>query len=1114
MTDLYAIPSIPQSLRPNRTESEISFIAPVARRNYVVNPSFEVDEIGETKPYNWHVGEYSFYDNQLISENSIGSIVSENVYSGFRALRVNLSDTDTSLVYGITNPINVPQSMNKISEKSNGTVFYTIRGALSFYVFAPAISPLSPFSTFNQPAETEHVIDVDVYANVDVDGNPTGDFNQQDIITSSKVTITVPESSYFSEDVEPNVIGRRKNPEWERHYVYFSVRYVPGVNTFIRFSIKNNTETFDGTSFLFYLDAVQLEFFDNEFQSPTSYFDGNTGLDDPIANRGYYWDGAPLKSTSFRSVNAESGGVLYNFQSNFGFQIVTINGLGLPTPENQINPFQSVDGQQYNGTGIEGRTITIVGYLTNGTHLQTMRSAGLLQFLLSNERSGVTQPVRFYFRIPTSCKTKSQYVYFNAVVQTVTVEPLNETPDVIMTIELNNTDVYFYGDNYAYTTNTALNPVEKLRRFEIIMFQSQGGSPIKEYYTRIREFDVTVNQSFYNYESYSLHANGAVYTWCELDNGLIMMGGKFTKVTYTIDNIPRTVQCNHIAILQTDGKVIPLRDYNQRLNVKRFNKNNGVFGPGAVVRSIIQTNDGAIMIGGRFNRVVGRKYDCKNIVYINEIDVAGRVKDEFRDVEGGLNASGVEQGVFALTYDRLREFIYVGGSFTSAVNSNNASAVQLRNAAIYRINAQYKWKQMHYGANGIVRTIALRNFQVFLGGSFTAMYANSGTTLLTQTRYACIYDTKASTKDEARIKSLAQVTVAQSTSTLPTRNSVFNNDVNKILVDSYGQVIIGGDFTEVDYNENPLPAPELQTLAASRVVRWDGFNRFTPMDTGLANNALGASYGLSVKDLCSNPYNDDVYVVGQFGKVGSIGASICIARWTKNRWEALDFEMQVQSAQSVFVSKRGYGFVSVSTVTNVNKKNLYEPFPIVIENVGMQNQCVIELTNPVSNKQESDLISIYNVTTNKSMTFNMKIAVGETIRIDLTRPNVMPQSNVRNIVSSSLVGGGTFANFFLTEGTNILKVLGGQRNGTRFVRPLQIAIRYHAKQISPYQIYETDTIRNREVSVAWELGRAKLGLDTKVFGDIKAAFPLYDWATYKTWTLNRDGLGVDTVINE
>jgi hypothetical protein len=275
MTDLYAIPNLPGSLRPNRVESEISFVAPVARRNHVVNPSFEVDDIGETQPYNWSVGEYAYMTNQLLSIDSVGAVVSENSYNGFKAMRINFSDTTNSLVYGITQPISVPLSMQKNAFLSGGDVYYNIRGALSFYVFAPAIKPslANVFTGFNQPAGTEHIIDVDIYATVDANNLPTGQFNDQNIVQSSKVTITVPESAFFSEDVEPNVIGARKNPVWERHYVYFSIAYKYETQTFLRFSIVNNVETFTGTNFLFYLDAVQLEFFDDVYQYPTTYLD-------------------------------------------------------------------------------------------------------------------------------------------------------------------------------------------------------------------------------------------------------------------------------------------------------------------------------------------------------------------------------------------------------------------------------------------------------------------------------------------------------------------------------------------------------------------------------------------------------------------------------------------------------------------------------------------------------------------------------------------------------------------------------------------------------------------------------------------------------------------------
>ena len=1118
MTDLYAIPNLPGSLRPNRVESEISFVAPIARRNHVINPSFEVDDIGETQPYNWSVGEYAYMTNQLVSTDSVGAVVSENSYNGFKAMRINLSDTTNSLVYGITQPISVPLSMQKNAFISGGDVYYNIRGVLSFYVFAPAIKPslANVFTGFNQPAGTEHIIDVDIYATVDANNLPTGQFNEQNIVQSSKVTITVPESAFFSEDVEPNVIGARKNPVWERHYVYFSVAYKFETQTFLRFSISNNDATFTGANFLFYLDAVQLEFFDDIYQYPTTYLDGDLGKNDPLDVSGYYWEGAPLKSTSFRSQGAFSGGVLFNLQNDFAFQTLSITGLGMPEQENEITPFMIADGQQYNGTGISDRKIKISGYISNGTFLEAVRKAGRLQDLLSGERIGEPTMHRFYFRIPPSCNEGSEYIYFNAIVEQIVVEPLSELPEIIVSIELSNPDIYFYGDNYAYQFPTALNPVEKLKRFDIVMFHAQGGSPIDEYYPRVREFDVYYKESFYGYASYDLHVNGLVHTWCELDNGLIIFGGQFTQVTYTINNIPNTVSCNHIAILQSDGKVIPIRDFYKRHLPAVYNKNNGVFGTGAVVRAIVQTADGGIMIGGKFDRFVGRNYDCRNIVYIDGLNAYGEVFSESRDVAGGLVATGPEQGVFALEYDRVRGYIYVGGSFTSAVRTINTEGTQLRNAAIYKINSAYKWSQMQFGANGTVRTIAARakSGEILLGGSFTAMYASTGTLLRLQTRYAAIYNIHPNTPNDRRVYPLCSVSAFTTNTTLPARNSVFDKAVNKMKVVN-NEVIIGGEFTQIDYNENTLPSAILQTESANRIVKWQGFNRFAQMGSGIANNGI-IGYSTTVLDICSSPYNEDVYVVGQFSKAGNINSAYCIARWSKGNWEALNFEIQVEQAKSVFVSKRGYGFVSVSTFAPVSKKDtLYTAYPIAIENVGIQNQFVLEITNPKTNRFDADLVSIYNTTTNKSATFNLKIAVGETIKFDFTRPNVRPESNIRNLVVNSLVGGGTFANMFFTEGRNVLQIIAGQRQNAALNRPIQVYVRYYARQISPYQIFSGESVRaNNNLTVGWNLGKSRLGLDTKVFTDLKVDFPAYDWSSYQTWTLDRDELGDDTIINE
>ena len=231
---------------------------------------------------------------------------------------------------------------------------------------------------------------------------------------------------------------------------------------------------------------------------------------------------------------------------------------------------------------------------------------------------------------------------------------------------------------------------------------------------------------------------------------------------------------------------------------------------------------------------------------------------------------------------------------------------------------------------------------------------------------------------------------------------------------------------------------------------------------------------------------------------------MCVARWTNSRWESLDFEAEIENAASVFVSKKGYGFISAKTKTTKagNKNKLVIPRPIIIDNVGMETQFCMEITNPASNYANAHLMSIYNVTTDKSITFNMRILRDEVITIDFTNANVRTTSNVRPRIANTIIGGGTFANFFLAEGKNFLKIMGGQRAGTanksyagRFVRPLKVKIRYQTKQISPYVLHESSTIRIQESMVAWELDKSKLGLDTILVDDVPSENPSYDWGT-------------------
>lgn len=1118
--DIYAVPQIPGSLRPNTTESELSFVVPVARRNHVINPSFEIDDIGESYPYGYTSGEYNYLSNTMLSTNSVGAVTSENVYNGYRSMRVVFTNNTDALVYGLAQPIVAPKTMITNQFVTGNKVYYYTRGMLSFYAFVPAIDKYTPFSKFYQEGNSTHPITVNVYATVNANtGLPNGTFLNQSIIASSAIDLNTPAPTFFAEDVEPNLIGRRKNPEWVRYKVPFSIRYSEDIPVYVRFSIKNNNPSMN-YSFVFYLDAIQVEFFDDEFQIETTYLDGDFGKNDVLPSIGYYWDGAPLKSTSYRTTEAHSGGVLYNFQSDFDMSVMNMQGLGLPSQNNDVTPFTMGDGQQFRGSGIDSRKISIKGYIVGDTLLDTMRKTGQLQFFMSKARSGIGTKRRFYYRVPLGCTDFSDFTYFDAVVEQITVDHLHESPSTIISFDLNNVDIYFWGDTYAYDVPNVLNPEEQLPTFPVILFKAQGGNSNTDYTTTMIGDSFVVNSdSFFNYQTYKLYTNGHIHCWCELKSGQIMFGGDFTKVTWIINGKINSFNCNHLALLNPDGTILPIRSYDLRnAPIKTYNTYNGVSGPGATVYSIIQTNDESIMVGGRFDKVLNLTYDCKNIWFIPSMLINGQVKGENRDVDGGLMAvnAGADKrqptSVRTLLYDARRDCVYVGGYFARSKNATGLGN-QLRNAAVYSISKTQKWSQMQYGINGPVYAMEFNgdNTAIVVGGDFDAAYASAGVNVITETRNALLYKINDSDTALERMRSLAMVdqkAVVANASFLPAIQSTFNAPVYTIAKTKTGAIILGGNFTKIDYNNVTQPTSLINAMNYSKIALWDGYGKFSPMDNGVGTTStFGITFEaneLSINSVCSSPYTNDIYAVGQFNKIGSIDYALCIARWTNSRWEAMDFEAEIDNAASVFVSKRGYGFVSAKSANTKagNKNKLVVPKPIIIDNVGMETQFCLEITNPASNYGNAHLLSIYNVTTDKSITFNMRILRNETITIDFTKANIRATSNVRSRVTKSIVGGGTFANFFLAEGKNLLKILGGQRASSanksysgRFVRPLKVKLRYQTKQISPYVLHKSDTIRVEKSMVAWELGKSKLGLDTILVQNVPAENPSYNWGT-------------------
>lgn len=106
---------------------------------------------------------------------------------------------------------------------------------------------------------------------------------------------------------------------------------------------------------LFYVDGLQCEL----GTYPTTYIDGDqvgykAGLLD------YYWIGAVHSSISRRSANCRSGGRVVPIK-DLGFDIMSIVGLGMATPANDIMPYGTLDGGEYHNSHVPSRQFTFAG---------------------------------------------------------------------------------------------------------------------------------------------------------------------------------------------------------------------------------------------------------------------------------------------------------------------------------------------------------------------------------------------------------------------------------------------------------------------------------------------------------------------------------------------------------------------------------------------------------------------------------------------------------------------------------------------------------------------------------------------------------------------------------
>ena len=226
----------------------------------------------------------------------------------------------------------------------------------------------------------------------------------------------------------------------------------------------------------------------------------------------------------------------------------------------------------------------------------------------------------------------------------------------------------------------------------------------------------------------------------------------------------------------------------------------------------------------------------------------------------GLNSTGT---VFAIAIKD--NDVYVGGAFSTAYNSVTS---------IISVNKIAKWNgtswstlggSMSNGAGNTVYAITIKDNDVYVGGTFSAVYNSSGTVNANKIAKWNITNSSWS---------------ALGTGITTTGNGT-NGDVYAIAI-NVNDIYVGGAFSSV-YNAD---GGGVNTIAASRIAKWNGTS-WSALGSGSGGNGVN---GTNVNTIAIN--GTDVYVGGYgisaaYNAVGNSIAPNNIVKWNGSSWSIL-----------------------------------------------------------------------------------------------------------------------------------------------------------------------------------------------------------------------------------
>ena len=497
--------------------------------------------------------------------------------------------------------------------------------------------------------------------------------------------------------------------KWQRIEVVF---YSTVTSTSANLAITKQPIGLSYTGGDVYIDAVQFEELntaDIDIGLPiaasmhaTTYFDGDSVgfIDDSTGVIEYAWDVKPHWSESRRSSATASGGRIYNMQDEFGFNVISVSEAGINQPQVQTVAFNSQDGGSLQDIINPVRTITFIGQIYGEDKIDLSRKVQRLQSLLSRDLVSQRQVRTFIFQHKDKDEDIGVPMTFSgAFVGGLNVSATN-TLVIDVDISIQMSDPYFYGHDEGMEL---LGPDEELGT---------------EYLNKISSYNTASQANILN--QISMQAD-IIFTLAQAPDGRIWIGGNFTIATHGTPS-------SYICI------------YNPRTNALEAVPGGTL---NASVRHIKFSNDGLAWIAGEFTGAMGNYLTTHNgtaysstgnfgatVQNIAIVPISGSYEvyavGNFTSAPGVASAlriarrttsgvwtaytAGFNNICYAIVYDSQRDFLYVGGQFTTPAN---------RVVQINRSTATVTALGSGIGNNAVLCLYVDADGTLVMGGTFT-----------------------------------------------------------------------------------------------------------------------------------------------------------------------------------------------------------------------------------------------------------------------------------------------------------------------------------------------------------------------------------------------------------